>query len=188
MESLRKLLNTTKSVSFTQIRTLIRKPPLPEEGGIKYFGFTYYPRSPDFKDPPYDPTKLFLVRRIKRMKGLNPIERSIMEKLNIDGKPHKFQNIAVVKNIPEVNASLWKVKHLVKITPIRIVNGLPKDGDFKGTYLRDNGEFIVSRKVQVDPKVVEAHEKFHNDKNKFDGATMRKYLKQRWDCPYTGDV
>lgn len=80
------------------------------------------------------------------------------------------------------------MKHLVKITPIKFVNGLPKDGDFRGTYLRDNGEFIVSKKVHIQPERIEAFEKFNNNKNKFDGATMRNHLKLRWECSYTGDV
>ncbi|MPC48166.1 hypothetical protein E2C01_041934 [Portunus trituberculatus] len=29
-------------------------------------------------------------------------------------------DIAILKNTPEVNAMLWKVKHLVKVTPIRL--------------------------------------------------------------------
>lgn len=44
-----------------------------------------YFRRPDFKDPPYEPTKLFLIRRIKRMSGLNSEQRKIMQNLNIDG-------------------------------------------------------------------------------------------------------
>jgi large subunit ribosomal protein L30 len=44
-------------------------------------------------------------------------------------------DIAIVKNIPEVNEILWKIKHLVKITPIQCPNGMPDEGDYEGTYL-----------------------------------------------------
>lgn len=44
-------------------------------------------RRPDFKDPPYEPSKLFRVRRItKSLKGLPWWERKILEGFKLDGK------------------------------------------------------------------------------------------------------
>lgn len=89
-------------------------------------------------------------------------------------------DIAVVKNIPEVNAILWKIKHLVKITPIQCPNGLPEEGDYEGTYLTDYGEFRISPRLKIDPKQIEATEEFVKDPRKFDGETLRKLLRLKW--------
>lgn len=54
-----------------------------------FFIFTYEnidSRHKNFKDPPYTPSKLFLVKRIKRVNGTNPIERKTLQLLNIDGQ------------------------------------------------------------------------------------------------------
>lgn len=90
------------------------------------------------------------------------------------------RDIAIVKNIPEVNAVLWKIKHLVKITPIQCPNGMPEEGDYDGTYLTEYGEFKVSPRLKIDPKQIEATETFVKDKRKFDGETLRKLLRLKW--------
>lgn len=45
--------------------------------------FSY--RTKDFKDPPYEPTKLFRVERIKPMKGLPYWEKKILEEFKLGG-------------------------------------------------------------------------------------------------------
>lgn len=89
-------------------------------------------------------------------------------------------DIAIVKNIPEANAVLWKIKHLVKITPIQCPNGLPEENDYEGTYLTEYGEFRVSPRLKIDPKQIEATEEFVKDPRKFDGETLRKLLRLKW--------
>ncbi|KDR09964.1 39S ribosomal protein L30, mitochondrial [Zootermopsis nevadensis] len=145
--------------------------------GIKYHGFTYYPRFPDEKDPPYEPTKLLMVQRVKPLKGNPYWDKKLLKHFGLDGKQ---SDIAVVKNIPEVNAILWKIKHLVKITPIQCPNGLPEEGDYEGTYLTDYGEFRISPRLKIDPKQIEATEEFVKDPRKFDGETLRKLLRLKW--------
>jgi large subunit ribosomal protein L30 len=85
-----------------------------------------------------------------------------------------------VKNIPEINAALWKIKHLVKITPIQCPDGLPEEGDYEGTYLTEHGEFRVSPRLKCDPKQIEATDTFVKDERKFDGETLRKLLRLKW--------
>lgn len=43
-------------------------------------------RNPDHKDPPYTPTKLFKVQRIKPIKGNPYWEKEILKSLRLDGK------------------------------------------------------------------------------------------------------
>ncbi|PSN49928.1 hypothetical protein C0J52_07052 [Blattella germanica] len=146
-------------------------------GGIKYYGFKYYPRFSDEKDPPYEPTKLFMVQRIKPVKGNPYWDKMILKQLKLD---RKKSDIAIVKNIPEVNAMLWQIKHLVKITPIQCPDGLPEEGDLGGTWLNEHGEFRVSHKLKVEPERIEATNEFVNDTTKFDGETLRKLLRLKW--------
>jgi large subunit ribosomal protein L30 len=89
-------------------------------------------------------------------------------------------DIAIVKNIPEVNAILYKIKHLVKITPIQCPSGMPEEGDYEGTCLTEYGEFKVSPQLKVDQKQIQATETFAKDKRKFDGETLRKLLRLKW--------
>ncbi|KAF5275200.1 hypothetical protein FQR65_LT04232 [Abscondita terminalis] len=144
--------------------------------GIQYPGFKYYPRDPDFKDPPYEASKLFKVQRIKPFKGAHGWEKHILEEFKLDGKQ---SDIAIVKNIPENNARLWRIKHLVKIVPITFPNGFP--GDTTGTYLKENGELLVAKSLQVHQDKLLATEKFQTDIKKMDGDTLRRESRKRWN-------
>ncbi|CAG2061002.1 unnamed protein product [Timema podura] len=93
----------------------------------------------------------------------------------------------VVKNIPEVNARLWKIKHLVEITPITFPQGPPQEGDYGGTFLKENGEFVVSPRLQVDSARIEETAKFIGDESKMDGPTLKKQLRLRWLNPFNLD-
>ena len=43
--------------------------------------------------------------------------------------------VSVVKNIPEVNAMLWRVKHVIRIDPITFPDGQPTKDDLDGWQL-----------------------------------------------------
>ncbi|XP_063240756.1 large ribosomal subunit protein uL30m [Bacillus rossius redtenbacheri] len=152
-----------------------------ESGGIKYLGFSYYPRFPDRPDPPYRAEKLLMVERIRPVKGNPYWDKDLLKKLKLDGKG---KAVTILKNIPESNARLWKIKHLVRITPITCPHGLPEEGDYSGTYLKEDGQFVVSRRLKVDPARVEATDKFLSDGNKMDGATLKKQLRLKWLNPF----
>ncbi|GLV43748.1 uncharacterized protein CBL_06928 [Carabus blaptoides fortunei] len=127
---------------------VIEDQTINEVDGIQYPGFTYYPRFPEFKDPEYEPSKLFRVQRIKPVKGNPHWEKRILQVLKLDGKQG---DVAIVKNIPENNAMLWKIKHLIKIAPITFPNGVPTEDDLDCTHLRENGELVVNkRKVHLE--------------------------------------
>lgn len=89
-----------------------------------------------------------------------------------------YNNVAVVKNIPENNARLWKIKHLIKITPINFPNGEPTMTDLNYTYLKENGDCIVIKNIDSFNQRLEAAEK--KDKNELDLDTMRKESRLKW--------
>jgi len=90
-----------------------------------------------------------------------------------------------VKNTPEMNARLWKVKHLVKITPIQTPDGLPEKGDYWGTHLDVNGVFSVSKRLQPDPKRLEATEDFEKLAKRVDSNTVEKSCRDKWLNPWS---
>lgn len=80
--------------------------------------------------------------------------------------------------MPEMCQKLWKVKHLIKVTPITFPDGFPKD--CRSTYLKENGELLVKKELipsEADVKV--ANEFSHNPK-RLDGETLRKDSRLKW--------
>lgn len=152
-----------------------RKRYLWPNEGIKYPGFTFYPRSPDFQDPPYEPSKLFRVQRIKPLKGVPYYEKNILKQLKLDGRSSE---IAILKNIPEINELLWKIKHLIQIKPVTFPNGFPQN--VNGTYLKENGEMIVKKEIIPEERKLIATDNFKTDPRKLDGDTLRRYLRKKW--------
>lgn len=150
------------------------------EPGVKYGLITYYPRTPDHVDPPIEPTKLLMIRRVKPFKGNPWWHKDILTHLGLEDK---INDVAIVKNTPEMCARLWRIKHLIEIMPIQCPDGLPKDGDLNGTYLHENGTFSVNHKVKIDQKRIDAIDEYLNDWKKLDRETVRKELRLKWLNP-----
>lgn len=154
-------------------------------GGIRYpGGILYYPRYPDHQDPEYTPSKLFRVERIKSTKHFPYWQKNILKELNIlEGCDTR---VAIVKNIPENNARLWKVKHLVKIVPIVFPYGEPTKDDIKHTVLKENGQCLVIKKLEPKQEQVEALEAFVNDVKRMDPPTIKKDARYKWNNAFNG--
>jgi len=150
-------------------------------GGEKYFGFTYYPREGEV-DPPYTPTKLFMVQRVKRYTHNPYWQKKILTDMGLD---HKGSDIGIVKNTPEMNARLWKVKHLVKITPIQTPDGLPENGDYWGTHLDTEGVLRISKRLLPDVKRLEATQDFEKLEKRVDRRTADSYCRNKWLNPWS---
>ncbi|XP_036128527.1 39S ribosomal protein L30, mitochondrial [Molossus molossus] len=88
---------------------------------------------------PQHPHKLHLVTRIKSTKRRPYWEKDVIKMLGLQ-KAHTPQ---VHKNIPSVNAKLKVVKHLIRIKPLRLPQGLPAEEDMAHTCLKSTGELVV---------------------------------------------
>lgn len=93
-----------------------------------------------------------------------------------------------MKNTPEMNARLWKVKHLIKITPIQTPDGLPEKGDYWGTYLETDGVFTISKKFLPDTKRLEATQDFEQLTKRVDKDTVDKNCRYKWLNPWSSIV
>ena len=62
------------------------------------------------------------------------------------GKHADVGRLVFLPNTPSVGLHLFKVKHLIKITPVTFPNGIPDDfsPDTHGYKLTPKGEFIVT--------------------------------------------
>lgn len=85
-----------------------------------------------------------------------------------------------MKNIPENNARLWKIKHLIHISPITFPYGEPKIDDINYTFLKENGECIVTKKLEVPEERIKASELFEKDEKRLDKETIKRDLRLKW--------
>ncbi|VVD02567.1 39S ribosomal protein L30, mitochondrial [Leptidea sinapis] len=162
---------------LSPLTTLTRSKGFLHPGGIRYpGGILYYPRYPDYKEPECTPSKLFRVQLIKSTRHQPWWEKKILGELKI----YSVNQMAIVKNIPEINAKLWKVKHLIKITPITFPYGEPTENDIKHTVLKENGECIVIKELKPDVKRVEALESFEKDPKRMDSTTIVRDSRLKW--------
>lgn len=156
------------------------------EGGIKCKGFTYYPR-PGEVDPPYEPSKLFMVQRIADWNGTEYWCKKILFDFKLD-KAFRKGKVVIVKNTPDNNEKLWKIKHLVKITPITFPDGMPGEDDLFSTYLNHKGELEIKKNIDGETKVKEIVEMKANpislkkmDLRKQSLAVWEQGWKSPWD-------
>lgn len=91
--------------------------------------------------------------------------------------------VAIVKNIPENNARLWKIKHLVKVDAIRFPYGEPTKDDTNHTFLKENGECLVTQQIAIDPLRIEAADKFKDDPDRLDKDTLQRDALMKWLNP-----
>lgn len=83
-------------------------------------------------------------------------------------------------------ARLWKVKHLVKITPINFPNGQPTEDDLNHTILKENGDCVVIKNIDTLQQRLEAAEKFEKDPRNLDGPTLKRDTRRKWVTPWSG--
>nr|XP_058142313.1 large ribosomal subunit protein uL30m-like [Dasypus novemcinctus] len=88
---------------------------------------------------PEHPHKLHVVTKIKGVKGRPYWEKEIIKKLKLE-KAHTPQ---IHKNIPSMNAKLKVVKHLIRIQPLKLPQGLPAEEDMSNTCLKSTRELVV---------------------------------------------
>jgi len=164
-------------VRFKYTKKWSNKVAQKDPEGVPYYGFTYFPRHPGQQDPPVEPAKLFLVKKIRSLYGCPFWEKKWMIDLHLD----KPRSVAIIKNTPRNNARLYRVKHLVEITPITTPQGLP-DSPENG-FLKENGEFVAYNLLKEHGSLsLEEAEKVQEEhlKNNIDIATVRQRLHERW--------
>ncbi|CAN8006916.1 unnamed protein product, partial [Ixodes hexagonus] len=133
----------------------------------------------DFEVP-----KLFLVERLSPSYGLPYWEKDILKLLKLleskadkKAKIHRpVGSVTIVKNTPFMCRMLWRVKHLVRVSPITFPDGEPREGEWTGTHLGRDGVF---RRV---PHIDEARlAPTKTDRTKLNGKEIAKVLHLAWN-------
>lgn len=91
-----------------------------------------------------------------------------------------MSDIAIVENSAHMNAELWKIKHLIKITPITFPDGEPNENDYAYSYLNEFGEFRIHNSLKADPERLKAAENLMADSAALDPQTVKDLCRQRW--------
>lgn len=175
---------------------------------LKHYTNLQLPRDEELDKPEErieNPAKLFRVQRIKPLKGRPFWEKKILAELGIADVVcismyldlnrisnllsvlilfQKRSNMTIVKNIPEMNNRLMKIKHLIRIDPITFPYGEPTRNDVNHTYLTPTGECIVTKDISIDPKRIEATDKFINDPTRLDKDTLSNDALKKWNDPF----
>lgn len=124
---------------------------------------------------------MFRVQRIKPFKG-NPFwEKRILTEL---GLHEKMSDFAIVKNIPENNARLWKIKHLIKIDPIDFPQGIPSATNKHLAYIKDDGECVIAGDQKRVIARIEAIESFQADPKQISTDNLKRDSRMKWLNPY----
>jgi len=170
--------------------------------GIKYHGFTYFPRFPNQVDPPYAPSKLFRVTLVMPTFGTPYWEKDVLKQLGLyrtkvqqrreqgtrgikEAQAHGYKyKIAIVANTPFTCALLYRVKHLIEIQPISFPHGVPTDPS-QG-FLKENGEYVSYNLLESPGMDVSAGEKDVIDlrTREVDKHTLRQRLKANFKHKY----
>ncbi len=100
------------------------------------------------------------------------------------GFPLQSSAVTIVKNTPMVNKTLYKVKHLVEITPITMPYGMPDKPE--NGFLKENGEFISYNPVNLHGVTLEDAELQLEDyvAKHLDQRTVKIRMHKRWHLRY----
>ncbi|XP_072899578.1 large ribosomal subunit protein uL30m [Hemitrygon akajei] len=105
-----------------------------------------------YNGDPNQPHQLHIITRIKCTKRRPYWEKKIVHDLGLD----KSNQPQIHKNIPSVNSKLKVIKHLIRVQPLRLPQGLPTEQELADTYLKSTGELIIRRHLQ--PLKEKSHE------------------------------
>ncbi|XP_045837124.1 39S ribosomal protein L30, mitochondrial isoform X3 [Meles meles] len=129
------------------LRSIVQRPP----GRLQVF----QPSPADhekYGGDPQHPHKLHIVTRIKSTKRRPYWEKDTIKMLGLE-KAHTPQ---VHKNIPSVNAKLKVVKHLIRIKPLKLPQGLPAEEDMSNMCLKSTGELVRWHLNPIDQEAVKS--------------------------------
>lgn len=69
---------------------------------------------------------------------------------------------------------------MIHITPITFPYGEPTTDDINYTFLKENGQCLVTKKIEVPQERIEESEKFEKDPVRLDRETIKKELRHKW--------
>jgi len=159
---------------------------------IKYMGdkinaeekVQYYPHAGE-EIPQEPPSPVLMVKRMKTLVGEPYWIKDYCEQLGM-GVTQNIGKMAFLPNTPSVGLLLFKIKHIVKITPLTFPNGMPDDftPDTHGFRLTSTGEFIVTDRPAESTDSIA----MRADWMKIDHTMISRVARRHWDKPYASPL
>lgn len=169
------MANRPTSVLLTFVRHRHRDLRIWKDDLVKYDLVKYYPRNKNHVDPPVTPAKVFMITRVKPFKGNPWWDKDVLLEI---GLKEVGMEPTFVKNTPEMCRMLWKVKHLIKIVPVKFPDKPFEVNDSTEYYFHENGTLQIGGKL--DPARVNASESFRNSMKRLDNETISEKLRLQW--------
>lgn len=145
---------------------------------------TYYPHAGEeiSQEPP---APVLMVQKTKQLLGEPYWNKNFCEQIGL-GDLERVGKLSFLPNTPSVGFHLFKIKHLVKITPVTFPNGMPDDfsPETHGYNLTSKGEFIVTDRPgeSLDSIAMRA------DWMKVDNEQVKKEARRIWDKPWSSPL
>ncbi|XP_035682588.1 39S ribosomal protein L30, mitochondrial-like [Branchiostoma floridae] len=133
------LLRNVTQVLQTSVRTKLYKnetPPPPHQV------WPEFPKSPDQMAERAPP--LHAVWRVKSTIRQPYWIKDLVKEMKLD----QMRKMYVFRNTPSVNNKLWQIKHLIRIVPVNLKNGVPRPEEYDGCYLKSNGELVIRKRLE----------------------------------------
>ena len=144
----------------------------------------YYPHKGEEPWPEnFQPSPVFLVERVKTLKGEPWWHKMDCERIGLGVWARSSKKVAL-PNLSFYNALLYRIKHLVEITPVEFPDGIPSPEEFdpKNAKVTHDGKFIYHAKIGEYSQVMNQSK----DNMKIKEDTHRAEAQKCWTRPYNG--
>jgi len=161
---------------------------------VKYKGYRindgeekvkYYPLAGEEVDNQPPPAPVLMVQKVKKLHGEPYWNKDYCEQIGL-GMPEKIGKLSFLPNTPSVGLLLFKIKHLVKITPVTFPNGMPENfnPDTHGYKLTSKGEFVVTDRPNESLDSIAARASWM----KIELEQIKKEARITWDKPWNSPL
>jgi len=148
---------------------------------------TYFPHKGEEAWPDdYEPSPVLLVKRVKELRGQPWWHKMDCERIGLGWRTN-MHTVVALPNLSNYNALLFRVKHLVEITPVQFPDeGLPssKEFDVLKAKVTHDGKFVYNAKISEESKVLLDQGPVQAERMKMSRKTFRNEAKLAWSRPW----
>jgi len=140
----------------------------------------YYPHAGE-QLPDGPPSPVLMVEKAKTEYGEPYWIKDYLIQIGLDADK-KVGHKVFLPNTPSVGMILYRIKHIVRITPVTFPNGIPDnfDPDTHGYSLSAKGEFTITDVPRESPESIAARAEWM----KIDTPQIFFYQRQQWRKPW----
>lgn len=147
---------------------------------------TYFPHKGEVAWPDdYQPSPVLLVKRVKELRGQPWWHKMDCERIGL-GYRTNMHTVVALPNLSNYNALLYRIKHLVEITPVQFPDGLPtpEEFDVKKAKVTPDGKFTYHAKIEEESTILLDQGPLQAERMKMTRKTFRHEAKLSWSRPW----